>query len=95
MTTGTQLPTRKVGLDHSFECGLDCVTDRLAGDVVDAFIMPVAPHAAVIPGKYYYTGTDTDHTLQPSTIANHFTCRLYADNKPSELQLGCDSGYQG
>ncbi|KAK3944398.1 Acetamidase [Diplogelasinospora grovesii] len=26
------------------------------GDMVDAVIMPVAPHAAVIPGKYYHTG---------------------------------------
>ncbi len=26
------------------------------GQVVDAVIMPVAPHAAVIPGKYYHTG---------------------------------------
>ena len=27
--------------------------------VVDAVIMPVAPHAAVIPGKYFHTGRDT------------------------------------
>jgi hypothetical protein len=26
------------------------------GQIVDAVIMPVAPHAAVIPGKYYDTG---------------------------------------
>ena len=26
------------------------------GQLVDAVIMPVAPHAAVIPGKYYHTG---------------------------------------
>jgi amidase len=26
------------------------------GIVVDAVLMPVAPHAAVIPGKYYHTG---------------------------------------
>lgn len=26
------------------------------GQTVDAVIMPVAPHAAVIPGKYYHTG---------------------------------------
>jgi len=25
------------------------------GQIVDAVIMPVAPHAAVIPGKYYHT----------------------------------------
>lgn len=29
------------------------------GRPADAFIMPVAPHAAVIPGKYYYYGTET------------------------------------
>lgn len=27
-----------------------------AGQLVDAFIMPVAPHAAVIPGKFYHIG---------------------------------------
>jgi amidase len=27
------------------------------GQLVDAVIMPVAPHAAVIPGKYYHTGS--------------------------------------
>ena len=26
------------------------------GHAVDAVIMPVAPHAAVIPGKFYHTG---------------------------------------
>jgi amidase len=26
------------------------------GQIVDAAIMPVAPHAAVIPGQYYHTG---------------------------------------
>ena len=29
---------------------------QVAGQLVDAVIMPVAPHAAVIPGKYYHTG---------------------------------------
>ena len=28
----------------------------IEGQIVDAVIMPVAPHAAVIPGKYYHTG---------------------------------------
>lgn len=27
------------------------------GQIVDAVIMPVAPHAAVIPGKYYHIGS--------------------------------------
>ena len=33
-------------------------TDRyfIEGQIVDAVFMPVAPHAAVIPGKYYHTG---------------------------------------
>ena len=26
------------------------------GQIVDAVIMPVATHAAVIPGKFYHTG---------------------------------------
>ena len=26
------------------------------GQVVDAVLMPVAPHAAVIPGKFYHGG---------------------------------------
>jgi hypothetical protein len=30
------------------------------GQEVDAFIMPVAPHAAVMPGRYLYTGLPTD-----------------------------------
>ena len=29
----------------------------IEGQIVDAAIMPVAPHAAVIPAKYYHTGT--------------------------------------
>lgn len=28
----------------------------IIGQIIDAVIMPVAPHAAVIPGKYYHTG---------------------------------------
>lgn len=35
----------------------------IEGEVVDAVIMPVAPHAAVIPGKYYHTGK-ADRLLQ-------------------------------
>ncbi|KAF5127739.1 Acetamidase [Metarhizium anisopliae] len=31
------------------------------GQIVDAVIMPVAPHAAVIPGKYYHTGGIASH----------------------------------
>lgn len=35
---------------------------------VDAVIMPVAPHAAVIPGKYFHTVTGVDH--MPQNYAN-------------------------
>lgn len=31
-------------------------TDNEDGRMVDAFVMPVAPHAAVISGKYYHNG---------------------------------------
>ncbi|KAK4644133.1 hypothetical protein QC761_302630 [Podospora bellae-mahoneyi] len=31
-------------------------TSESNGQIVNAVIMPVAPHAAVIPGKYYHTG---------------------------------------
>jgi len=31
------------------------MTHSHVGQIVDAVIMPVAPHAAVIPGKYYHT----------------------------------------
>jgi len=34
-------------------------TADVDGQVVDAVVMPVAPHAAVIPGKYYHTGRFT------------------------------------
>lgn len=32
------------------------VLNSHAGQIVDAFVMPVAPHAAVIPGKFYHIG---------------------------------------
>jgi len=32
------------------------IADIIPGQLVDAVIMPVAPHAAVIPGKFYHTG---------------------------------------
>ncbi|PGH19655.1 hypothetical protein AJ80_03810 [Polytolypa hystricis UAMH7299] len=38
------------------------------GQVVDAVIMPAAPHAAVIPGKYFYTGyTEVFNTVDYSS----------------------------
>ena len=38
------------------ECWSYETSDLATGQIVDAVIMPVAPHAAVIPGKYYHTG---------------------------------------
>ncbi|KAI0541303.1 amidase signature domain-containing protein [Xylaria digitata] len=39
------------------------------GQIVDAVIMPVAPHAAVIPGKYYHTGyTEIINLLNYSVV---------------------------
>ncbi|KAL8940143.1 MAG: hypothetical protein Q9211_002417 [Gyalolechia sp. 1 TL-2023] len=37
-------------------------TSRGDGQVVDAVLMPVAPHAAVIPGKFYHTGEPASAT---------------------------------
>lgn len=39
-------------------CSMELILTLYAseGQIVDAVIMPVAPHAAVIPGKYYHTG---------------------------------------
>lgn len=34
------------------------------GQIVDAVIMPVAPHAAVIPGNFYHTGIDGQNSLE-------------------------------
>ncbi|KAK4125869.1 amidase [Parathielavia appendiculata] len=40
------------------------------GHVVDAVIMPVAPHAAVVPGKYYHTAyTEVINLLNYSAVA--------------------------
>ncbi|KAL8951488.1 MAG: hypothetical protein Q9222_002542 [Ikaeria aurantiellina] len=35
------------------------------GQIVDAVLMPVAPHAAVTPGKFYHTGEGASVTSQP------------------------------
>ncbi|GAW20091.1 hypothetical protein ANO14919_095870 [Xylariales sp. No.14919] len=40
-----------------------------SGQIVDAVIMPAAPHAAVIPGKYYHTGyTEVINLLNYSVV---------------------------
>ena len=35
------------------------IANIMIDNIVDAVIMPVAPHAAVIHGKYYHTGVST------------------------------------
>ena len=47
------------------------------GQLVDTVIMPVAPHAAVIPGKYYHTGrirlsmrVQAGHDIESDTTVN-------------------------
>lgn len=40
------------------------------GQVVDAVIMPVAPHAAVIPWKYYHVGKMTSQRLYSYCITS-------------------------
>jgi amidase len=62
----------------------------VTGQVVDAVIMPVAPHAAVIPGKYFHVGRlNHCHTLLASTgivdSTKHFV-RLHGSNQPAKLQ---------
>ena len=50
-------------------CSLDrsaCLTLSWLGQEVDAVIMPVAPHAAVIPGKYYHTGQSSPYEKNSS-----------------------------
>ncbi|KAL2021891.1 hypothetical protein VTK56DRAFT_6486 [Thermocarpiscus australiensis] len=45
-------------------------TAKDGGQIVDAVIMPAAPHAAVIPGKYFYIGyTETINLLNYSAVA--------------------------
>ncbi|KAL9112148.1 MAG: hypothetical protein Q9227_003525 [Pyrenula ochraceoflavens] len=44
-------------------------TANADGQIVDAVIMPVAPHAAVIPGKYYHTAyTEAINLLNYSVV---------------------------
>ncbi|KAI1268908.1 amidase signature domain-containing protein [Xylariaceae sp. FL1019] len=54
-----------------YECGYsdywNSTADHEDGQIVDAVIMPVAPHAAAIPGKYYYRAyTETINLLNYS-----------------------------
>lgn len=63
----------------SCEAYLDYWNSKSAddGQAVDAFIMPVAPHAAVMPGRYLYTGytevvnqLDYSAAVIPVTVAD-------------------------
>jgi len=50
------------------------------GRPADAFIMPVAPHAAVIPGKYFYYGNKIPRILAVCILlryANYSLFRLH------------------
>ena len=48
--------------------------------------MPVAPHAAVIPGKYYYGGMSTDHIkLTVQQPPHHSECRSVLSTVLSQL----------
>ena len=56
------------------------------GHAVDAVIMPVAPHAAVIPGKFYHTG----EFWMCSRVINmgndvEWQYRIYRSNESDEL----------
>lgn len=51
-TTGTQLKNMRVS-DIAQSCRKKLTR---AGQIVDAVLMPVAPHAAVIPGKFFHGG---------------------------------------
>ena len=39
-------------------------SSKVTGQLVDAVIMPVAPHSAVIPGKFWHTGIPSRSILQ-------------------------------
>ena len=56
-TTGTLLLVTTMA-SAGFLCSMEPILTFYAfeGQIVDAVIMPVAPHAAVIPGKYYHVG---------------------------------------
>jgi amidase len=41
---------------------------ELQDQIVDVVIMPAAPHAAVIPGKYYHTGRSLSHRFTSACI---------------------------
>ena len=55
-TTGTLLLVTTMASDAFLSMEPILTFYAFEGQVVDAVIMPVAPHAAVIPGKYYHVG---------------------------------------
>jgi hypothetical protein len=60
-------------------------TNTPPGEVVDAVIMPVAPHAAVIPGKFYHTGTQT-HCSATTTNSSLTPSSIHRGHQPDGLQ---------
>ncbi|RMZ79350.1 hypothetical protein DV737_g3444, partial [Chaetothyriales sp. CBS 132003] len=66
------------GLEYEAEyCAYWNSTAEDDGQIVDAVIMPVAPHAAVIPGKYYHTGK-CDLGLVSILVANQMVLTALA-----------------
>ncbi|KAI9726211.1 MAG: hypothetical protein M1828_001885 [Chrysothrix sp. TS-e1954] len=64
-------------------------TNEDNGQLVDAVVMPVAPHAAVIPGKYYHTDytesinlMDYTSTVIPVTTANQHIDKVDESFRP-------------
>lgn len=101
-------PTKAMGLVEYQELGLrkieyrqsyseywnSTINQTATGRPADAFIMPVAPHAAVIPGKYYYYGksnvleilTDgflmAEYPVSHRLLGNHQSSRLHQRRNP-------------
>ncbi|EXJ69725.1 uncharacterized protein A1O5_06796 [Cladophialophora psammophila CBS 110553] len=59
------------------------------GQIVDAVIMPVAPHAAVIPGKFYHTGM----TLKSLNLFKYSAVVIPIAKADKNLNV-FDDGYQ-
>ncbi|MCJ1270630.1 hypothetical protein MMC22_010527 [Lobaria immixta] len=58
------------------------------GQVVDAVIMPVAPHAAVIPGKYYHTAY-----TECINLLNYSVCVIPVSTANKDIDV-IDKGYR-
>jgi hypothetical protein len=70
------------------------------GQQVDAFIMPVAPHAAVMPGRYLYTGKFLTlmHDIKPiyllDTALMNNLGRIYRSYQSFGLLYSSDTSHQ-